>query len=218
MTGITIAPETAQGKRRHAPRGMTPLEKLYFFTPDRPTESAEACWLWQGTVKRPGAKYRHLDPEKWAYGVLRINGRLEMAHRISYLEHIGPIPKGMEVGHTCHRPRCIRPEHLYPTTHAGNMADMAAAGRYGIRPPPYRRGFKLDAATLSKIAKTKQKALLVRGGCGINKLCAADIPDLRAMRASGLKMREIAERFDVHVSTVSRIIKGQRWAHVTEER
>lgn len=51
------------------------------------------------------------------------------AHRYSYTVHKGPIPKGMQVRHTCDNPPCINPEHLVLGTQQDNINDCIARGR-----------------------------------------------------------------------------------------
>lgn len=46
------------------------------------------------------------------------------------------------------------------------------------------------------------------------KLKAADVLEVRRLRASGLRLREISERFGISVSAVSRIALGQSWTTV----
>lgn len=38
--------------------------------------------------------------------------RYEMLHRMSWMQHKGAIPSGMEVDHKCRNRRCCNPEHL----------------------------------------------------------------------------------------------------------
>lgn len=58
------------------------------------------------------------------YGRVYWNGK-HAAHRLAYEIYFGPIPKGMDVCHTCDVRLCIRREHLYAGTRADNMRDMA---------------------------------------------------------------------------------------------
>ena len=66
-------------------------------------------------------------------GYGRING--EGAHRIAYIQNVGPIPKGMVVMHICDNPWCVNPKHLKLGTHKENMQDMVMKDRStrGIR-------------------------------------------------------------------------------------
>lgn len=70
-------------------------------------------------VQAPGRRTSH------GYGYLNEAGRRVYAHRRSYEDHIGPIPAGFQVDHTCHNADpgcpggnsclhrgCIEPTHL----------------------------------------------------------------------------------------------------------
>lgn len=59
------------------------------------------------------------------YGVVRIRGRLELAHRMAYRLHVGPIPRGRELHHECGNRACINPAHLRPVTHRENCRAKA---------------------------------------------------------------------------------------------
>jgi len=73
--------------------------------------SPKGCWLWTGAIAKSG------------YGTFSLNGRTEYAHRVAWLELIGPIPQGLEIDHVkCGRHRCVNPAHLRVVTHAQNMA------------------------------------------------------------------------------------------------
>lgn len=62
------------------------------------------CWIWQHSLTA-------------GYGYLKRDGETK-AHRWYYRQHVGPIPAGYEVHHTCEVRACVNPAHLEPLTHA----------------------------------------------------------------------------------------------------
>lgn len=42
-------------------------------------------------------------------------------HRISYIRTHGPLDERLELDHLCRVPKCVRPDHLEPTTHRENL-------------------------------------------------------------------------------------------------
>lgn len=104
---------------------------------------------------------------------------------MAYERANGPIPEGMVVCHHCDNRVCVNVEHLFVGTQADNMRDMTAKGRR------------------------------VRGAThGMSKVTEADIPAIRSLRASGVGLAEIADRFSVSITTVSRIALRRTWVHV----
>ncbi len=68
-------------------------------------EKTETCWLWRGPCNRQG------------YG--RRSSKL--AHRVSYEQHVGPIPPGLQLDHLCRVRNCVNPAHLEPVTARVNV-------------------------------------------------------------------------------------------------
>jgi hypothetical protein len=81
-------------------------------------KKTKTCWLWQASTRRDG------------YGQFRLNGKMIAAHRLSYTLLIGPIPKDMQVLHSCDVRHCVNPAHFFLGDNAANIQDRMKKGRY----------------------------------------------------------------------------------------
>jgi hypothetical protein len=115
-----------------------------------------------------------------------VAGRLEKAHRVAWAVAAGPLAEGEQVLHHCDRPPCIAREHLFKGTQADNLADMRAKGRAGKSGAP---------GALN----------------GRAKLTNADVAQIREAIARGDRQVDIAARFSVTQTTISRIARGDGW-------
>lgn len=95
------------------PNALCCSDKCRFMSYIRPDGE---CWVWTGSTLG-------------GYGRIRVNGVTLAAHRFSYELHIGPIPDGLEVCHSCDNPQCASPAHLFIGTHLENMRDSVAKKR-----------------------------------------------------------------------------------------
>ncbi|MCA9642667.1 MAG: HNH endonuclease [Myxococcales bacterium] len=117
------------------PYGLTPDDVGKFWTlvqrgglqhPTRP--ELGKCWMWKGSrIRKRG---------RLTYGEFK--GM--RAHRVSYAIFYGE-PKGM-VCHTCDRPGCVRPTHLYDGNSRRNTLDAHERHRVRRRKTKAASGFR----------------------------------------------------------------------------
>ena len=115
---------TAQPKRRNGQFGTLPI---YLRFHSRYWKLKNGCWEWQGARTTSG------------YGQLWVNGKLQVAHRVSwFLKH-----------QPCDVKRCVNPDHLFLGTQSDNMRDAFLKRRLPLmnRPPQAscKRGHKFSA-------------------------------------------------------------------------
>ncbi|HKY51660.1 MAG TPA: HNH endonuclease signature motif containing protein [Candidatus Limnocylindria bacterium] len=80
---------------------------------------ANGCHVWMGHRNSRG------------YGVVAkelrgVRYRL-LAHRVNYERHVGPIPLGLTLDHTCRNTSCVNPAHLEPVTRTENTRRQMSA-------------------------------------------------------------------------------------------
>lgn len=119
------------------------------------------------------------------YGHLTVNGADTRAHKAAFELAHGPIELGQVVRHRCDNPPCIKVEHLEPGTHADNGNDKAIRDR-------------------STHGESNPSA----------KLTEAQVVEIREAIASGVKQRDIATKYGVGQSSISRIKRGTHWTRV----
>ena len=131
------------------------------------------------------------------YGQVNYRGKTQPVHRLSYMIHIGPIPTGRLVCHTCDNPPCFNPTHLFAATQKTNVADCIRKGRFKFRP---KKPF--GAAR----ARSNTRILTPRQVREIRKLYRRGI--------TGSGFRALARKFDVYPTTIQKIIDGDTWKNL----
>ena len=136
------------------------------------------CWIWQRCCNQYG------------YGILRLNGRNRLAHRIAWTEVNGD-PGSLYVCHTCDNPPCCNPAHLFLGTPLDNTRDMIAKGRS-------RRG-QSKFGTLSHNAKITE----------------AEAAEIRTLYATGeWTQYQLGQKYGIDQTSVSRVVRRATWPHV----
>lgn len=107
------------------------------------------------------------------------------AHRLALELALGrPIAPGMNACHRCDNPPCCNGEHLFEGTTSENAID----------------------------SYTKDRHLRMRGELnGHAKLKRSDLPAILAALAAGEFQKDVAKRYGVNQSQISRIKNGKAW-------
>lgn len=144
-------------------------------------KKGRGCWLFATT-----------DPSR-GYGRIFAKKRYHKAHRVSWMLHHGPIPKGLGVLHRCDNPPCVRPSHLFLGNQKANWEDMIAKGRGN-----FRRGERHPMTGLTDEAVREIRRLHIRG---------------KHSHDPG-NTSELMNKFGISRNTVLRVADGVNWRHV----
>lgn len=121
------------------------------------------CWVWTGRARNRG------------YGVVSVDGRGRLAHRVAWELERGPIPEGLNVLHRCDNPPCVRPDHLFLGTQADNMADMTEKKR--------RRCPKLNQSTAANLRQDLSSGMTHRAAAAKYGISRGMVSHVHAGRA-----------------------------------
>lgn len=138
------------------------------------------CWSWKAS-KEAG------------YGRMLFDGKLQLAHRISYQIHYGPLDDDICVLHTCDNRECTNPNHLFLGTRLDNNRDRQRKGRSS--------GGKNGGAPMG----TRN---------GMAKLSESDVRMIKQLLQQRINRKLLAERFSISISTIDHIATNKKWAHV----
>lgn len=109
----------------------------------------------------------------------------KLAHRYMFEHFNGKIPKGICCLHHCDNRICCNPSHIFLGTRTDNSRDKVEKNRQG-------KGSKMNKG----------------------KLVESQVLEIRKMRISEKKYREIADEFNISQDLVKIICKNKSWKHV----
>lgn len=131
-------------------------------------------WLWTRSVDTSG------------YGLFKLNGKLEKAHRVGYFLHYGFWPKNKAL-HYCDTPLCVRGIHIYDGTSKENARDREIRSRSNRRRGSYH---------------------------GMSKLNEADVSLVKTWLREGYSQIDIAKEMNVSTFLINKIALGKTWSHL----
>ena len=118
------------------------------------------------------------------YGIMPHSMDGKLSHRFVYEMYKGELSSKDVVMHTCDNPPCVNPNHLMKGTQAENISDMVAKKRQW-RP----------------VGSSNPKA----------KLDNEKVSEIRRLFNNGKEVKHIAKLYDVAISTIYRVVKGESW-------
>ena len=77
------------------------------------------CWVFTGFKLQGGV----------GYGQIRVQGKIQVVHRVMWTDEKGPIPPGLLVLHYCDNKPCCNTKHLHLGTHADNIKEATLRGQ-----------------------------------------------------------------------------------------
>ena len=121
------------------------------------------------------------------YAKVRGHGKPEWIHRLTYKQHVGAIPTGLQVLHRCDIPTCVNPAHLFLGTQKDNIQDMLKKGRNNSKNAP--KGIAHHRAKLND-------------------------DKVREIRTSPLSAKHFAAKYNVDITLIWLVRSRKIWRHV----
>lgn len=139
------------------------------------------CWIYQGKIDTNGYAVLGQRLGKSKYVNVRL-GRAVLARKLGTAFDDPTV----FACHTCDKPACIRPDHLFAGDAAVNKTDSVQKRRHGF-------GERNGRAVLSE----------------------SDVRAIRALRSDGVGPAETVRRLGFPIHMIERVLYGETWKHVT---
>ena len=167
-------------------------------------KKSDDCWVWTAAIDKCGYGYIGLGPGKG----------MGKAHRVSWQLHKGGIPEGLCVLHKCDNPSCVNPEHLFLGTQKDNAVDRELKGR-GNQPVGDKHWTHKHPERLKRgdAHWTRHQPSPFRGSNNPKAKLSQEQVDsiLRIHALGGMNYLDLAHIFNVHASTIGRIVRKEIW-------
>lgn len=178
-------------------------------------EQGTGCWIWIGGKDKDG------------YGKIKRYGKNIRAHRLFYEHHVGSIPEGLFVIHSCDNPSCVNPKHLRPATQLENEQDKDNKGRRPLSPSITHKESLLRGEAHPRFGKpmlehVKEALHKANSGRSLSNkhkenLSCLTINEVNQILLASGTNAEIALKYGVSRSTIQRIRSGVRWQHISKD-
>lgn len=155
--------------------------------PGRWGTPAERLWR---NVEKSDRCWLWLGSTNHGYGQIKVAGIPKRTHRLVWELTFGPIPDGLDVCHHCDRPPCVRPDHLFLGTALHNAHDKIRKGRAG-------NGAGIPGKVVHR-KLTDEQIIAIR----------------QRYQAEQISTRELGREYDVHFTTIVRLINGTTWREI----
>jgi hypothetical protein len=115
------------------------------------------CWEWTRAKDTSG------------YGVVSVEKRQRQAPRVALAAKLGrELAQGECALHTCDRPGCVNPAHLWAGTVRDNVLDAIRKGRW-TAPSKRRRMTPADILKIQKLRKTGMTKMAIAAAVGFSR-------------------------------------------------
>ena len=184
VCGVVIPPEPGRVTVRRRVCSTRCVGALKTYIPNHHFDNGytidptTGCWMWDRAKT---------SQENFTYGVLQVDRKPVLAHRFSYTRFKGAISEGLFVCHTCDRPSCVNPAHLWLGTNAENTKDRDEKGRGGTS---------------------------VGERNGASKLTVIEVSRIKEGLRAGRTQQDLANTFGVSVGAVGKIKRVETWVGV----